>query len=107
MNHSFHTVESVCLEESCQSAPLMCFICKHYKHTKHKMVAVVIDGERATQEDDSKLIMASQDLSPQLAHVTSQEQKLAHLVSLVPNPAIPITLTKIYIPCFVHNDEDF
>ncbi|XP_069174924.1 E3 ubiquitin-protein ligase TRIM23-like isoform X2 [Procambarus clarkii] len=207
-DHSFHPVEFVCLEEGCQAAPLMCFICKDYKHTKHKhilleqeaerirssintaiqnikrvaqeltdsahklesvarqlegasndvgpaevdtggtaaeararvsqyfaqlrdqlnrqetqamtvldahvrerlcsirqqqedmttllsqMVAVVVDGERAIQQDDGRLIVASQDLSARLAHVTSQEQQLAQLASLVPDPAIPITFTK-------------
>ncbi|XP_047496081.1 E3 ubiquitin-protein ligase TRIM23-like [Penaeus chinensis] len=208
VDHSFHPVEFVCLEEECQAAPLMCFICKDYKHTKHKhvlleqeaerirstinaaiqhikrvaqeltdsahklesvarqlegpapetaalemspggtaeeararvkqyfaqlrdqltrqesqamtvldahirerlcsirqqqedmttlfsqMVTVVVDGERAIQQDDGRLIMASQDLSARLAHVTSQEQQLANLASLVPDPAIPITFTK-------------
>lgn len=209
VDHTFHPVEFVCLEDDCQTAPLMCFICKDYKHTKHKhvlleqeaerlrstistttqhikrvaqeltdsahkletvarqlegsatdgvaatepgtggtaeeargrvrqyftqlrdqlmlqetqamtvldahirerlcsirqqqedmatllsqMVAVVVDGERAIQHDDGRLIMASQDLSARLAHVTCQEQQLAQLVSLAPDPAIPITFTK-------------
>ncbi|XP_069174925.1 uncharacterized protein [Procambarus clarkii] len=59
-----------------------------------QMVAVVVDGERAIQQDDGRLIVASQDLSARLAHVTSQEQQLAQLASLVPDPAIPITFTK-------------
>lgn len=61
------------------------------------MVTVVVDGERAIQQDDGRLIMASQDLSARLAHVTSQEQQLANLASLVPDPAIPITFTKVII----------
>ncbi|XP_050696035.1 E3 ubiquitin-protein ligase TRIM23-like [Eriocheir sinensis] len=207
-DHSFHPVEFVCLEEGCQAAPLMCFICKDYKHTKHKhmlleqeaeriratistalqhikrvaqeltdsahklevvarkleggragdtpseadeegtveearvrvrqyfaqlreqlsrqesqakkaleahvrerlcsirqqqedlatllsqMVAVVVDGERAVQHDDGRLIMAFRDLSARMAHVTSQEQQLAQLLALTPDPAIPITFTK-------------
>ncbi|KAK8395918.1 hypothetical protein O3P69_005797 [Scylla paramamosain] len=209
VDHSFHPVEFVCLEEECQAAPLMCFICKDYKHTKHKhmlleqeaerirttisaalqhikrvaqeltdsahklegvarqleggpgdnlpsdsdssrgtaeearvrvsqyfaqlreqlnrqesqamtaldahvrerlcsirqqqedlatllsqMVAVVVDGERAVQHDDGRLIMAFRDLSARMAHVTSQEQQLAQLLALAPDPAIPITFTK-------------
>ncbi|KAG0710301.1 E3 ubiquitin-protein ligase TRIM23 [Chionoecetes opilio] len=210
-DHSFHPVEFVCLEEGCQAAPLMCFICKDYKHTKHKhmlleqeaerirttisaalqhikrvaqeltdsahklegvarqleggpgdtapsegdgrgtaeearvrvsqyfaqlreqlnrqegqamtaldahvrerlcsirqqqedlatllsqMVAVVVDGERAVQHDDGRLIVAFRDLSARMAHVTSQEQQLAQLLALAPDPAIPITFTKFTV----------
>ncbi|CAL4069055.1 unnamed protein product, partial [Meganyctiphanes norvegica] len=218
-DHSSHPVEFVCQEESCQAAPLMCFICKDYKHTKHKhvlleqeaerirstitgtmqhlkrvaqeltdsahkletvarelegsgngsneviggstgesvastagtrgtaedargrvhqyfsqlreqltiqetqamtvldahvrerlcsirqqqedmttllsqMVGVVVDGERAVQQDDGRLIMSAHDLTSRLAQVTSQEQQLATLTNCVPDPAIPITFTK-------------
>uniref|UniRef100_A0A0P4VU06 Uncharacterized protein n=2 Tax=Scylla TaxID=6760 RepID=A0A0P4VU06_SCYOL len=59
-----------------------------------QMVAVVVDGERAVQHDDGRLIMAFRDLSARMAHVTSQEQQLAQLLALAPDPAIPITFTK-------------
>lgn len=59
------------------------------------MVAVVVDGERAVQHDDGRLIMAFRDLSARMAHVTSQEQQLAQLLALAPDPAIPITFTKV------------
>lgn len=59
------------------------------------MVAVVVDGERAVQHDDGRLIMAFRDLSARMAHVTSQEQQLVQLLALAPDPAIPITFTKV------------
>ena len=58
------------------------------------MVSVVIDSERAMQQDDGRLILASRDLTARLAHVTTQEQQLAQLVSLVPDSSLPITFTK-------------
>ncbi|KAK4298429.1 hypothetical protein Pmani_029221 [Petrolisthes manimaculis] len=214
-DHSSHPVEFVCLEEGCQAAPLMCFICKDYKHTKHKhmlleqeaerirvtittalqhikrvaqdltdsahklecvarmiegsagdgvgepdgnggmvgggsgtgeeargrvrqyftqlreqlnrqetqamtaldahirerlcsirqqqedmttllsqMVAVVVDGERAVQQDDGRVVGAGRELCARLAALTTQEQQLAHLSTLAPDPSIPITFTK-------------
>ncbi|XP_076048653.1 E3 ubiquitin-protein ligase TRIM23-like isoform X2 [Oratosquilla oratoria] len=213
-DHSSHPVEFVCLEEECHSTPLMCFICKDYKHTKHKhvlleqeaerirstisaacqhikraaqeltesahklesvarqvegtsqeggsesptsdssatrgtaeearcrvrqyfaqlrdhlarqesqaltvldahirerlcsvrqqqedvttllsqMVSVVVDGERAMQQDDGRLIVAAHDLTARMAHVSAQEQQIAQLTALAPDPTIPITFTKI------------
>ena len=36
--HPMHLVEFVCTEEECQTAPLMCYICKDYgRHVKHKV----------------------------------------------------------------------
>ena len=58
-------------------------------------MAVVVDGERAAQHDDGRLITAFRDLSARMAHVTSQEQQLAQLLALAPDPAIPITFTKV------------
>ncbi|GLD51762.1 E3 ubiquitin-protein ligase TRIM23 [Lates japonicus] len=35
--HQVHAIEFVCLEEACQSGPLMCCVCKEYgKHQGHK-----------------------------------------------------------------------
>uniref|UniRef100_A0A5F8GN88 RING-type E3 ubiquitin transferase n=1 Tax=Monodelphis domestica TaxID=13616 RepID=A0A5F8GN88_MONDO len=35
--HQVHAIEFVCLEEACQSSPLMCCVCKEYgKHQGHK-----------------------------------------------------------------------
>ncbi|KAL7640019.1 UNVERIFIED_CONTAM: hypothetical protein RMT77_009433 [Armadillidium vulgare] len=46
VDHSSHPVEFVCLEESCINAPLMCFICKDYKHTKHKHALLDQEAEK-------------------------------------------------------------
>lgn len=62
------------------------------------MVSVVMDGERVMQQDDGRLVLASQDLATRLAHVTSQEQQLAQIMNLTPDPAIPITFTKVSSP---------
>jgi len=36
--HPMHLVEFACLEEECQGAPLMCYICKDYgRHVQHKV----------------------------------------------------------------------
>lgn len=36
--HQVHAIEFVCLEEACQSGPLMCCVCKEYgKHQGHKV----------------------------------------------------------------------
>ena len=36
--HPMHLIEFACLEENCQSSPLMCYICKDYgRHVKHKV----------------------------------------------------------------------
>lgn len=59
-----------------------------------QMVGVVVDGERAVQQDDGRLVMSAHDLTSRLAQVTSQEQQLAALTNCVPDPAIPITFTK-------------
>ncbi|XP_023278034.1 E3 ubiquitin-protein ligase TRIM23 isoform X1 [Seriola lalandi dorsalis] len=40
--HQVHAIEFVCLEEACQSGPLMCCVCKEYgKHQGHKVHAVL------------------------------------------------------------------
>lgn len=37
--HQVHAIEFVCLEEACQSGPLMCCVCKEYgKHQGHKVL---------------------------------------------------------------------
>ena len=61
------------------------------------MVSVVLDGERVLQQDDGRIIMASEDLSSRINQVSSQEQQMAQITSLSPDPAIPITFTKVYI----------
>lgn len=39
LQHQVHAIEFVCLEEACQSGPLMCCVCKEYgKHQGHKVV---------------------------------------------------------------------
>lgn len=36
--HQVHAIEFVCLEEGCQTSPLMCCVCKEYgKHQGHKV----------------------------------------------------------------------
>uniref|UniRef100_A0A2P2I8R0 E3 ubiquitin-protein ligase TRIM23-like n=1 Tax=Hirondellea gigas TaxID=1518452 RepID=A0A2P2I8R0_9CRUS len=50
-SHPSHTVEFVCLEPACNnSSPLMCFICKDYKHTKHKHALLESEAENVRQE---------------------------------------------------------
>lgn len=37
--HQVHAIEFVCLEEDCQTSPLMCCVCKEYgKHQGHKVL---------------------------------------------------------------------
>lgn len=43
--HQVHAIEFVCLEEACQSGPLMCCVCKEYgKHQGHKVGEGVLSG---------------------------------------------------------------
>ncbi len=38
VRHPMHLVEFACLEDECQGAPLMCYICKDYgRHVQHKV----------------------------------------------------------------------
>ncbi|XP_064604249.1 E3 ubiquitin-protein ligase TRIM23-like [Liolophura sinensis] len=44
--HPMHLVEFACLEESCQTCPLMCYICKDYgRHAKHKHTLLDMEAE--------------------------------------------------------------
>lgn len=66
-----------------------------------QMVAVVVDGERAVQQDDGRVVGAGRELCARLAALTTQEQQLAHLSALAPDPSIPITFTKVHKALFI------
>ncbi|MCL4130355.1 UNVERIFIED_CONTAM: hypothetical protein GTU68_037851, partial [Idotea baltica] len=55
LDHSSHPVEFVCLEDSCSTAPLMCFICKDYKHTKHEHALLDQEAEKIRNKFSSAM----------------------------------------------------
>ncbi|XP_041044882.1 E3 ubiquitin-protein ligase TRIM23 isoform X4 [Carcharodon carcharias] len=45
--HQVHVLEFVCLEEGCQSSPLMCCVCKEYaKHQGHKNILLETEANQ-------------------------------------------------------------
>uniref|UniRef100_UPI00398F1198 E3 ubiquitin-protein ligase TRIM23 isoform X2 n=1 Tax=Pristiophorus japonicus TaxID=55135 RepID=UPI00398F1198 len=45
--HQVHVIEFVCLEEGCQSSPLMCCVCKEYaKHQGHKNTLLETEADQ-------------------------------------------------------------
>ncbi|XP_072426801.1 E3 ubiquitin-protein ligase TRIM23 isoform X3 [Chiloscyllium punctatum] len=45
--HQVHVIEFVCLEEGCQSSPLMCCVCKEYaKHQGHKNILLETEANQ-------------------------------------------------------------
>uniref|UniRef100_A0AAQ5ZFG4 RING-type E3 ubiquitin transferase n=1 Tax=Amphiprion ocellaris TaxID=80972 RepID=A0AAQ5ZFG4_AMPOC len=80
--HQVHAIEFVCLEEACQSGPLMCCVCKEYgKHQGHK--------------DDCRVVLAKQEINCLLETLQKQQHQFTELADHIQLDAgIPVTFTK-------------
>ncbi|KAK2191896.1 hypothetical protein NP493_43g05060 [Ridgeia piscesae] len=75
--HPMHLVEFACLEEECQGAPLMCYICKDYgRHVQHKHA--LLEAEAANVR--ASLMTAMRHVRSFAEEVMSTERKLAAVV---------------------------
>jgi hypothetical protein len=62
------------------------------------VAAVCVQCNQLYSQDDSRLLMAGQELKEALASVEQQQQQFAELPQEQrhPDPAVPITFTKVF-----------
>ncbi|KAF2347772.1 Small GTP-binding protein domain [Trinorchestia longiramus] len=85
--HPSHTVEFVCLEPSCCStSALMCFICKDYKHTKHKHALLESEAESVRLELGAVTLNVKRT-ALQLTSTLRKLEQIAHQLEDPPAPA--------------------
>ncbi|XP_047740614.1 E3 ubiquitin-protein ligase TRIM23 [Hyalella azteca] len=76
--HPSHTVDFVCLEPLCTStSPLMCFICKDYKHAKHKHALLESEAESVRLELGAATLNVKRT-ALQLTNTLRKLEQIAH-----------------------------